>query len=54
MPMPPKPIEMISELIARPSISSTSVQWNQPNLGVIELLHGWSIMAVDFPIGAFI
>ena len=41
MPMPPKPIEMISELIARPSISSTSIQWNQPNLGVIELLHGW-------------
>lgn len=41
MPMPPKPIEMISELIARPSISSTSVQWNQPNLGVIELLHAW-------------
>lgn len=41
MPMPPKPIEMISSLIAVPSISSTTPKWDHSNLGVIELLHTW-------------
>ena len=41
MPMPPKPIEMISSLIAVPSISSTTPKWDHSNLGVIELLHDW-------------
>ena len=37
----PKPIEMISSLIALPSISSTSTQWDHSNLKVIEQLHTW-------------
>lgn len=37
----PKPIEMISSLIALPSISSTSAQWDHSNLAVIEQLQTW-------------
>ncbi len=37
----PDTIGMIRDLIALPSISSTSIQWDSPNLGVIEQLHTW-------------
>jgi len=37
----PKTIDKISALIASPSISSTSPQWDSSNLAVIETLHAW-------------
>lgn len=41
-PMPvPKLTEMMSTLIASPSVSSVSAEWDQSNQGVIELLAAW-------------
>src|SRR6056300_270210 len=37
----PNTIDKISALIASPSISSTSPQWDSSNLAVIETLHAW-------------
>ncbi|MCG8428814.1 MAG: acetylornithine deacetylase [Chromatiales bacterium] len=37
----PSLIEMITQLIAAPSVSSISSQWDQSNRGVIELLERW-------------
>lgn len=41
MPKTPDAVSMVRELIALPSISSTSAQWDSPNLRVIEQLHSW-------------
>ncbi len=38
---PPDALAMLRELIASPSISSTTLEWDQSNLKVIELLHTW-------------
>lgn len=38
---PPDALAMLRELIASPSISSTTAEWDQSNLKVIELLHTW-------------
>ncbi len=38
---PPTLIEMMSALIATPSVSSVNTGWDQSNLAVIELLEGW-------------
>lgn len=38
---PPALIPLIQQLIAEPSISSISPQWDQSNRGVIRLLAGW-------------
>ncbi|WP_027853527.1 acetylornithine deacetylase [Marinobacterium litorale] len=37
----PNALAMLRELIAAPSISSTTPQWDQSNLAVIEHLHTW-------------
>ncbi|MCP3671619.1 MAG: acetylornithine deacetylase [Gammaproteobacteria bacterium] len=37
----PDCIDMIEQLIAIPSISSINSRWDQPNLGVVELLAEW-------------
>ncbi|MBS97948.1 MAG: acetylornithine deacetylase [Oceanospirillaceae bacterium] len=37
----PHALAMLRELIAAPSISSTTPQWDQSNLAVIEHLHTW-------------
>lgn len=37
----PDPLTLMRELIAQPSISSTTAHWDQSNLPVIERLHGW-------------
>ncbi len=37
----PDCIDMIEQLIAIPSISSINPRWDQPNLGVVELLAEW-------------
>lgn len=37
----PDPLAMLRTLIASPSISSTTPEWDQSNLAVIEHLHGW-------------
>jgi len=37
----PNTIDKISALIGSPSVSSTSVQWDSSNLGVIETLNTW-------------
>lgn len=37
----PDALAMLRELIAAPSISSTTPQWDQSNLAVIEHLHTW-------------
>lgn len=38
---PPNLLQMITELIAAPSISSISPQWDQGNRAIIELLSSW-------------
>jgi len=38
---PPTLTEMMSALIATPSVSSVNAGWDQSNLAVIELLEGW-------------
>ncbi|WP_432697209.1 acetylornithine deacetylase [Marinobacterium sp. YM272] len=38
---PPDALAMLRELIAAPSISSTTAEWDLSNLKVIELLHTW-------------
>jgi acetylornithine deacetylase len=40
-PAPPKLLEMIAELIAVPSISSVTPEFDQSNRAVIDLLAGW-------------
>lgn len=37
----PSLVQMMTELIGTPSVSSTSMDWDQSNLGVIEKLEGW-------------
>ncbi len=37
----PDCIDMIEQLIAIPSVSSINPKWDQPNLGVVELLAEW-------------
>ena len=41
MPTTPNLTEMLQQLIATPSVSSTLADWDQSNLGVIEKLEGW-------------
>ena len=38
---PPDTLTMLKELIASPSVSSTSAAWDQSNLDVINRLQGW-------------
>ncbi|WP_456378192.1 acetylornithine deacetylase [Thiolapillus sp.] len=37
----PKLLHMMERLIAEPSVSSVSTEWDQPNVRVIDLLEGW-------------
>lgn len=39
--MLPNPLEMLRLLVSTPSVSSTSAELDQSNLGVLELLAGW-------------
>jgi len=41
MPVIPSLINMMSQLIASPSISCSQAHWDQSNKGVIQLLEGW-------------